>query len=278
MKGRDALAWAAGRLASAGWEDSDRAALLLLKEATGLTGMAFYDVLDMHLLKWKLAAYRVMVNRAMNGEPVQYILGQWDFYGRTFKTDKRALIPRPETELLAEAALKAMPCDQAVTILDAGCGTGCIGITIKLERPAAHVTLCDISSAALALAKENAGLLGADVMIVDADMRKQFPGAPYDIIISNPPYINTKDMGQLSPVVRGHEPHLALYGGEDGLDLIRALAARAGDSLKQGGRLFIEAGYDQAESAIKIMNAAGLASEAIPDYSGTLRVISSRKG
>lgn len=278
MTAREALKRGETCLAEAGWEDGPRAASLLLEGATGLSGMAFIGMLDTRLADAVSAAYLDMVRRAASGEPVQYILGHWDFYGRVFKTDSRALIPRPETELLVESMLKTIPQGDVVSVMDAGCGTGCIGITVKLKRPSAQVTLCDVSAGALALANENAGLLGADVAFVLADMRSQLPGGPYDIIVSNPPYINGRDMDGLSPVVRNHEPHLALYGGEDGLDFIRALADRAGDSLAPGGRLFIEVGYDQAERALELMVAAGLAAEALPDYSGILRIVMARKG
>jgi release factor glutamine methyltransferase len=277
MTVRQVLNGAQLRLTAAGLED-DRAARVLLEEALGVSPTGLITALTQEMDSGRLTTFEAMVERAARNEPVQYIIGKWDFYGRTFKTDRRALVPRPETELLAEAALAAMPTGAGLRVLDAGCGTGCIGISIKLERPAARVTLIDISGEALALAGENAALLGAEVELVAADMRLKLPGGPYDIIVSNPPYINAADMAELAPVVRDHEPRLALFGGEDGLDFIRALADRAGDSLQANGAMFIEVGYDQAAVAIKLLKQAGVDADALPDYSGVLRVIAARKG
>lgn len=277
MTGREALKRAARSLEAAGRDDADRAARLLMEEALGVSTAGLIQALGREYAGDSLKRYFDMVARASAGEPVQYILGRWDFYGYSFRCDRRALIPRPETERLVEAALAAIPKDRPLTVMDAGCGTGCIGITLKLLRPQACVSLCDISRDALSLARENAEALGAAVSLAEADMRQPLPGGPYDIIVSNPPYINTADMKMLCATVREHEPHTALFGGEDGMDFIQALAMRAGDSLKADGRLFIEIGYDQAERALKLMNTAGLAAGAIPDYSGILRVIDARK-
>ncbi len=277
MTAREALAWAAGRMAQSGVEDGRRAAQLLLTEASGLDHAALLLALDQPLEERALAGFTQMADRAAAGEPVQYILGRWDFYGRTFLTDRRALIPRPETERLVEEALALIPAGRPRAVVDVGCGTGCIGITLKLERPEASVTLLDVSGEALALAAENAATLHVEAALVQADMRSPLPGGPYDVIASNPPYINGADMAGLSANVREHEPHLALYGGADGLEFVRALALRAVESLKGGGWLFVEIGYDQAEMAVAIMKAAGLDARAIPDYAGVLRVVAARK-
>lgn len=278
MTAREALAWATVHLTQSGMEDGRRAAQVLLAEASGLDGGALLLGLDQPLCDSASAAFCRMVERAACGEPMQYILGHWDFYGRTFQTDRRALIPRPETERLVEEALKAIPPGNAADVIDVGCGTGCIGITLKLERPFVRIALCDLSDDALALARENAAALRAGVTFRKADMRLPLPGGPYDVIASNPPYINGEDMAKLSANVRDHEPELALYGGEDGLDFVRALADRAGDSLKPGGTLLIEIGYDQAGQALEIMKTTGMHAQAIADYSGVLRVIVARKG
>lgn len=276
MTAREALREASGSLKRAGHDDGERSALLLLQAALGLEGAALLAALHRPLPGEARGAYGAMVARARAGEPVQYILGRWDFYGFSFKTDGRALIPRPETELLVETALKALSGPAAV--FDAGCGTGCIGITIKRLRPQASVTLGDVSPGALALARENAEALGADVSIVRADMRAPLPGGPWDVVVSNPPYISTAAMAALPPVVAGHEPALALHGGEDGMDFLRALAARAADSLQPGGRLFVEVGYDQGERAVALFAGAGMEAAAVADYSGWPRVIAARKG
>lgn len=277
MTVREALAWAAGRINPNDRENGRQAALFLLQEATGLCGAPFYDSLEQQLPPQALAEFQDYVGRAASGEPVQYILGHWEFYGYRFKTDQRALIPRPETERLVEEALRAIPDAQPSDVIDAGCGTGCIGITVKLKRPLIRMTVCDVSREALALAGENAASLGANVKLLQADMRQCIPGGPYDAILSNPPYINSADMETLPCNVRCHEPRLALHGGVDGLDFVRALADRAFDSLKTGGRLLVEIGYDQAERALRLMELAGLEASAIPDYAGIPRVITARK-
>jgi release factor glutamine methyltransferase len=278
MTAREALAEAKASLLASGREDGGRIALLLLGDALGLPHAALIAALDGPLDGGALARFRAMAERAAAGEPAQYILGHWDFYGRRFITDARALIPRPETELLAEAVLAAMPAGEPLSVVDAGCGTGCIGVTIKLERPMAAVTLCDVSRGALALAGENAGRLGADVALAEADMRRPFPGGPYDIIVSNPPYIDAAGMDGLPDTVARFEPKLALFGGEGGLDFVRALAARAQDSLRDGGRMFVEIGYGQADRAAGILSEAGLRAAARPDYAGIPRIMAARKG
>ena len=275
---RQALHETGQNLRSAGVEGADSIARLLLEEAGSFTYAALVASMDAPLNDGCLRSYRAMAERAARGEPVQYVLGHWDFYGRRFQTDARALIPRSETELLVEAALAAMPAGRALRVMDAGAGTGCIGITVKLERPCSRVTLCDVSADALALVRENAALLGAEIELLLADMRMPFPGAPYDVIISNPPYIDAVDMARLSPNVADYEPRLALYGGEDGLDLIRALASRAIDSLRDAGRMFVEIGYNQADAAAAIFREAGIQAAVRPDYAGIPRILAARKG
>lgn len=265
-------------LRAAGVEGADSIAMLLLKETGGMAYAALVAAMDAPMDDRLLDRYRAMAKRAARGEPVQYILGHWDFYGRRYNTDARALIPRPETELLVEAALAAMPTDRALHVMDAGAGTGCIGITVKLERPCSHVALCDVSTDALALTRENAALLGAGVELLMADMRLPFPGAPYDIIVSNPPYIDAADMVKLPPNVAGYEPRLALFGGGDGLDIIRALACRAIDGMADGGRMFVEIGYNQADAAMSIFREAGMQAAVRPDYAGIPRILTARKG
>jgi release factor glutamine methyltransferase len=277
MTGREAMKKAARMLDAAGREDAERAARLLLEESLGVSTAGLIQALGRDYTDDVLKGFMDMAGRAAAGEPVQYILGRWDFYGYSFKCDSRALVPRPETERLVEAVLAAMPKDETLDVMDAGAGTGCIGITIKLKRSASRVVLCDISRDALSLARENADALHADVTLLEADMRLPFPGGLYDVIVSNPPYINAADMKRLSTSISEYEPYKALYGGEDGLDFVRVLVLRAEDSLKPQGRLFVEIGYDQADRALELMKTAGLEACAIPDYSGILRVISARK-
>jgi release factor glutamine methyltransferase len=277
MTGREALNWAARLLVNAGRDDCAGSARRLLEEALGVYPADVLEAMSRTLDDRSVHAFRGMADRMAGGEPLQYVLGRWDFYGRAFRCDRRALIPRPETELLVEQALMEIPAGEPIAVLDAGCGTGCIGLTVKLERPLAAVTLYDISADALALACENAELLHADVAAVCADMRVPLAGGPYDIILSNPPYVSAREMALLPREIRNYEPALALLGGEDGLDLVRALAERAQDSLKPGGAMLLEVGCGQADTAIRLMEAAGMRAQAVPDYAGIPRVVTARK-
>ena len=276
MTARTAMAAAQAALRAAGLTDP-RCARLLLEHALGMQGAALLAALDATLSPATQAAFESAVARAAAGEPLQYVLGSWDFYGRPFRCDRRALIPRADTETLVEAALEDLRPRSMPHTIDVGSGTGCVGITLKLECPAAQVTLCDISPDALALAAENAALLGADVELVQADLKAGLPGGPYDIIVSNPPYINAADMAALPAQVAAHEPHQALYGGPDGLDLVRALAAHSPNALRPGGAIFIEIGYDQSAAAQSILRAALGNARAIRDLCGVERVVTARK-
>lgn len=277
MTGREAWKKAARLLSGAGRDDCADTARRMLEEALGVSPSELVGVMDQPMDDGVARGFLSMAGRVAGGEPLQYVLGRWDFYGRPFRCDRRALIPRPETELLVEAALKEIPPDELLSVMDAGCGAGCIGVTVKLERPLATVTLCDVSAGALALARENAELLGANVSILRADMRQPFPGGPYDVILSNPPYVSAREMEALPREIREHEPVVALLGGEDGMDYIRALAERAADDLSTGGRLFVEVGCGQAGGAVELFAAAGLRAGTFPDYAGIPRVVAARK-
>ncbi|HWP79477.1 MAG TPA: peptide chain release factor N(5)-glutamine methyltransferase [Candidatus Acidoferrum sp.] len=201
------------------------------------------------------------------GVPLQYILGEWDFYGRTFLCREGVLIPRPETELLAGAALRHL--DQNATAADLGCGTGCIGLTLAAETGCA-VTLFDIAPEPLALAAENAKKLG----IVTADIRHrsimQGPGGQkWDVVVSNPPYIKTGDLGTLQPEVR-REPDLALDGGADGLDFYRAIAALWAPAANRA--LLLEVGAGQATAVAGMLAGQGKV-RTQKDYAGIPRIV-----
>ncbi len=193
-----------------------------------------------------LAQIETLVNRLAKGEPIQYVLGHWAFIDLDLMVDRRALIPRPETELLAEKAVHYLTERSNPRVIDIGCGTGCIGLYIKHAIINADVTLCDISEDALALSKENAKMLGLDVAFIHRDMRKLGDIGDFDLIVSNPPYIGSTDMATLDKNVQDYEPHLALDGGEDGLMYYRALHAIAKNHLKFGCMLAVEVGFNQA--------------------------------
>jgi release factor glutamine methyltransferase len=205
--------------------------------------------------------------RRAAGEPLQYILGEWDFYGRTFLCREGVLIPRPETELLAEEALNYL--DRESTAADLGCGTGCIGLTIAAEKGCA-VTLLDIAPEPLALAQENAKKLGIANAFVRYGSIFEGPGAQkWDVVVSNPPYIKTQDLEGLQPEVR-HEPLLALDGGGDGLDFYRAIAALWAPVA--GRALLLEVGAGQAPDVVGLLQGQGTV-RTIMDYAGIPRIV-----
>lgn len=209
------------------------------------------------------------VNRRIQGEPLQYIIGQWDFMGRTFKTDSRALIPRPETELLVEEALKFLaqiPNSDSINVLDLCTGSGCIAASIAAAGNY-RVTAADISSDALSLARENSA--GFDINFVQSDLFSNIHGL-FDIIISNPPYISTCEMDTLSQTVLNYEPHLALHGGHGGMDIYRQLVPQSLNFLKPGGALLLEIGPEQVQD---IMINCGFTNVKLKkDYAGLPRI------
>ena len=219
-----------------------------------------------------LCAFHALVTRREAGEPVAYLLGRREFFGRAFAASPAALIPRPETELLVEVALKNLGGGNTARILDLGAGTGCIAITLALECPSAQVTALDASRDALALATENARRLDANVRFLHSDWYAAVVGETFDVIASNPPYIAATDAHLTQGDLR-FEPPAALASGADGLDAIRHIIAAAPAHLSAQGRLWLEHGYDQADAVRALLAAAGFtAIEQHRDLAGTVRV------
>lgn len=189
-----------------------------------------------------------------DGYPIQYIIGSWEFYGIEFKVSPEVLIPRADTETLIDYVLQNYSGD--ISILDMCCGSGCIGLTLKKMLPEAKLTLCDISSGALGISKQNAAALGAEAAFFKTNLldgyEKYFQSESFDIIISNPPYIKSGDMHSLSKEVLC-EPHIALDGGADGMTFYTALCEKWQGALKEGGELILESGYDTAEDIATLM-------------------------
>ncbi len=196
-----------------------------------------------------------LLQRRLAGEPMAHILGEREFYGRRFRVGPATLIPRPETEHLVEAALaRAHP--GKVRVLDLGTGSGCVAITLALERPHWHVTGIDVSAAALAVARDNAAALGAAVDLRESDLFDALAGERFDLIVGNPPYVSAGDPHLDQGDVR-FEPRLALVSGADGLDHIRRIARRAPAHLAAGGWLILEHGWDQAEAVAALLECSG---------------------
>ncbi|MBQ9103496.1 MAG: peptide chain release factor N(5)-glutamine methyltransferase [Clostridia bacterium] len=210
-----------------------------------------------------------IVLERISGRPLWYCIGDTDFYGYTIKVDERVLIPRPETEILVQNALKSINSESKV--LDLCTGSGAIAIAIKKES-GANVCAVDISENALELAKENAVLNDADIEFVKSDMFSELLDRKFNLIVSNPPYINKEDMQNLQKEVKDFEPSLALYGGEDGLDFYRIIAKNAKNYLEEKGVLIMECGIGQAEIIKEMLTDFRLV-EIIKDYENIDRIV-----
>jgi release factor glutamine methyltransferase len=227
------------------------------------------------------AAFAALARRRRDGEPVAYLTGTREFWGLSLVVSPAVLIPRPETEVVVEAALARLPRDAATRVLDLGTGSGAIALAIAHERPRAQVLATDASPAALAVARGNASLLAlANVELVESDWYANVPqpwrGGAFDLIASNPPYVAAGDPHLAEGDLR-YEPPAALSPGGDGLDALRIIVAGAPARLAPGGTLVVEHGYDQGEAVQALFGAAGLIDVvAIRDLAGTPRAVAGR--
>lgn len=224
--------------------------------------------------------FEAAVARLETDEPVQYVVGETDFMGLRIQCDPRALIPRPETEQLvecAEAFLRDRPGVPAV--VDVCTGTGCIACALAKRMPRLRVRATDISPDALALARQNAQALGAEVEFLQADLLEGIGDSGMDLVVSNPPYIASTDCGRLDRTVRGFEPRLALDGGADGLQVISRLVEEAARVLSSTGLLVMEIGDDQAETAMEILcrKPQFKNQKLLFDYAGRARVVTGER-
>ena len=224
------------------------------------------------------------LNRLLQGEPIAYIMGQWEFYGLPLHVSKDVLIPRDDTCAVADLAIKqGLFLSQDPRVLDLCCGSGCIGLAVASRVKDAKVTLADLSREALAVAKENTALnkLSGRVRCVQADALAA-PSAflgKFDMIVSNPPYIDAEDMKILPPSVKNYEPHMALYGGEDGLDFYRAIVKNYREALKPGGFMAFEFGEEQGDDVCAILEENGFTIlERANDYNGRERAVLAQYG
>lgn len=235
-----------------------------------------YLEFDRPLGEKERAPLRELVRLRAEGRPLQHLLGTVDFLGHIFKTDSRALIPRPETEqLVVELIRRGLPS----RILDVGTGSGVIAVSLALSHPQASVCACDISPEALSLAAENVAAhdLENRVLLVESDLLSAAKG-PWDLIVANLPYIPSEQISELSREVR-HDPPLALDGGPDGLALISRLASEATTALSPGGLLALEIGHDQAGQTRNLLQAKNYRDiSTLPDYQGVQRFVLASHG
>ena len=222
--------------------------------------------------------------RLLKQEPIAYILGQWEFYGLPLHVSPKVLIPRDDTCAVAELAIRqALFLPKDPRVLDLCCGSGAIGLAIASRVPDAKVTLADLSQDALSVAKENTALnkLTGRVRVISADaLKPAFPFlGKYDMIVSNPPYITGEDMLTLPESVKDYEPHMALYGGEDGLDFYRSIAKNYAPALKPGGYLAFEFGEGQGDDVCRILAENGYTVlERTRDYNDRERAVLAQYG
>lgn len=275
MRIGEACRAAAAQLRAAGVPDPAWDSGQLMSRVTGLAPL-MARLSERELTAEEAAAFDALVQRRLQREPLQYILGTQDFCGRSFAVDGRVLIPRPETELLAERAVRALQdFGPGAHALDLCCGSGCLGITLALEVPSAQVDMADLSEDALAVTRKNAERLGAQVSLHQGDLWDAVDARQYQLIVSNPPYIPDADCLALQAEVM-REPLMALKGGMDGLDFYRRIAAGLRKHLLPGGVLLLEVGFDQAERVAELLRAAGCETACHEDYQHILRMVEAR--
>lgn len=277
MTPRELLELLTAEMAEAGVPDADVDASLLLSHVTG------QNPLNLRLDSWSQVSladeerFRALCEKRKSRTPLQYLTGVQSFLGRDFHVDERVLIPRPETELLAERAialLKESPCPPAA--LDLCCGSGCLAVSLALGDARAEVHGADLSEGALAMTALNAERLGAKVTLHQGDLFDALPRMRFNLIVSNPPYIPAADCLELQEEVR-QEPMMALDGGADGYDFYRRIAKDAPRFLHAGGTLLMEVGFDQAEHVMTLCQEAGLTPVAIhEDYQHIARMVEAR--
>ncbi len=255
---------------------------LLLGHVLGLPRLALYTSFDRPLNRDETDAFRELVRRRANREPVAYLLGEREFYGRTFGVDARVLIPRPDTETLVDAVLEQLDDDESGVVLDYGTGSGAIAITLAAERPSCRVLAVDLSPDALDVARANAATHGLEARVgfLRSDGLERVPArfrGGLVAVVANPPYIADDERGGLMPDVRDYEPAAALFAGRDPLLHYRRLAADASAWLAPGGLLAVEVGAGMADAVSGLCEGAGWTDVTVrADLGGIDRVVCAR--
>ena len=248
-------------------------ASLLLCKSTGLRREELYSRSQSSIPLATYASYTALIEQRCGGEPVAYLLGEREFYGRSFKVSPAVLIPRSDSEALVEAALEKI--DSSAKVLDLCCGSGCIGITLAKERSLEAITLSYISAEALLVAKENNDrLLGGSARLIEGHLFEPLQGEKFSLIVTNPPYLTATWYNGCSNEVK-REPSLALLGGEeDGLALIREIVRKVPLYLEDGGSLLIECDWRQHEVVLNLLEERGFSAlESYSDLAPLRRVV-----
>ena len=267
------------KLKAAGVEAAQLEARELVCFAAGKNREQFFRDMSLYASDEVEAKVEDLMNRRLAGEPVAYLIGEWEFYGLPLDISRGVLIPRADTEVLAEQAiLAARAAGEGARVLDLCAGSGCVGLAVAANAPNCRAVLADVSEEALKICRQNIRRndLNARVTCVQADAR-QAPSSvlwDFDVIASNPPYIPTGDIDGLDSSVRDYEPHLALDGGDDGLDFYRDIAEKWRTALRLGGVLLFEVGIGQAADVEQILARCGYEDiETFQDTGGIWRVV-----
>ncbi len=269
----DVLRRSTDHLAGRGAEQPRLDAERLLAHALRMQRVELYMHLDRPLTPAELDDARALLARRAVGEPLQYVLGEWGFRRLTLQVDRRALIPRPETETVVERCLAVLDGTDAPRVLDVGTGSGAIALAIADEHPSARVTAMDVSEDALALARENAERTGRAVELLRRDLFAGLPGEGWDLVVSNPPYVRDDELASLPTAVADWEPDVALVDRGQTQELVRD-AARV---LRPGGALVLEAHEDGASDVGRLLAAHGYREIRVtPDLAGRDRVVEGR--
>jgi release factor glutamine methyltransferase len=258
------------------WPDAE----LLLRHVLKLERAALLARWKKHVDEPDVEQYTALLQRRLAGEPVQYITGEAEFYGMTIRVTPDVLIPRPETEHIVEKVIELAPLFPRPRIVDVGTGSGAIAIAIAHEWPKAQVTAIDLSPSALEIARDNGRSLGVAgrIRLLCGDLFAPVAGERFDFVVSNPPYVAQSDRSSLAVEVRDYEPELALFAGEDGLEVYRRLIPAAHKALDDGGWVVLEIGYGQSEAVRELLAACGFESiEFAADLQGIPRVASARR-
>ncbi len=267
------------RLRAAGVEAAQLEARELVCFALDKTKEQLYRDMNLYVTAPQEARVEELVQRRLAGEPVAYLIGEWEFYGLPLDISREVLIPRSDTEVLAGRAIELISrAGEGARLLDLCAGSGCVGLAAAANAPGCRVVLADWSEDALRVCRQNIRRngLNARVTCVRADAREAAPAAlwDFDVIACNPPYIPTADIETLDPSVRDYEPHLALDGGSDGLDFYRSIAEKWKSALRLGGTLLFEVGIGQAPDVEQILARNGFTDiNTYPDTQGIWRVV-----
>lgn len=252
----------------------------LMSEVTGLSRSQLSMSGETYVTEEQLQRFNVLFQRRLDGEPLQYILGEQSFYGYDFIVDKHVLIPRFETEELVEKALQWVKDEGAIKLIDMCTGSGCIGLSLLKECPDLSGILVDLSDEALQIATRNTVRLNLEdrVQLINSDLFDRVPDGEVDIIVSNPPYIVTEVIKDLEEEVKMSEPTMALDGGDDGLNFYRRIIREAKGYLRKEGLLIVEIGYDQMEQVKKIFTDEGYSYiKGFQDMSGKDRIVLAKR-